>query len=77
MPKAERDLLARHIDELDWLNGKLEKLDRALAHLSLDDARMRKLMGIAGISSVTATAVIAAIGDISRFPTPEETGQLL
>ena len=71
LPQAERDLLVRHLDELDWLNGKLEKLDGALARLSLDDARTRKLMSIAGISSVVATAVIAAIGDISRFPTPD------
>lgn len=71
LPKAERDLLARHLDELDWLDAKLEKLDRVLARTSLDDARMRKLMGIAGISSVVATSVIAAIGDISRFPSPD------
>jgi hypothetical protein len=69
--KAEHGLLARHLDELDWLNGKLEKLDCALARLSLNDARTRKLMSIAGISSVVATAVIAAIGDISRFSTPD------
>ena len=42
----------------------------ALARISLDDARSRKLMAIAGISSVIATAVIAAIGDISRFASP-------
>lgn len=71
LPNAERDLLARHLDELDWLDAKLEKLDRALARTSLDDARMRKLMSIAGISSVVATSVIAAIGDISRFPSPD------
>ena len=52
LPKAERDLLARHLDELDWLNGKLATLDKALARISLDDARSRKLMAIAGISSV-------------------------
>lgn len=71
LPKAERDLLSRHLDELDWLDAKLEKLDSALARMSLDDARMRKLMSIAGISSVVATSVIAAIGDISRFPSPD------
>jgi transposase len=71
LPKAERDLLARHLDELDWLNGKLATLDKALARISLDDARSRKLMAIAGISSVIATAVIAAIGDISRFTSPD------
>lgn len=71
LPKAERDLLARHLDELDWLKGKLEKLDGSMARIALDDSRTRKLMTIAGINSVVATAVIAAIGDISRFPTPD------
>ena len=71
LPKAERDLLVRHLDELDWLNGKLATLDKALARISLDDARSRKLMAIAGISSVIATAVIAAIGDVSRFASPD------
>lgn len=71
LPKAERDLLARHLDELDWLNGKLQKLDMVLARRALDDARTRKLMSIAGISSVIATAVVAAIGDIARFPTAD------
>ena len=42
-----------------------------LARISLADARSRKLMAIAGISSVIATAVIAAIGDISRFASPD------
>ncbi|EKF61538.1 hypothetical protein QWE_03175 [Agrobacterium albertimagni AOL15] len=71
LPKAERDLLGRHLDELDWLKGKLEKLDGAMARIALNDTRTRKLMTIAGVNSVVATAVIAAIGDISRFPTPD------
>lgn len=37
LPKAERDLLIRHLDELDWLEGKLAKLDQALAGIALDD----------------------------------------
>ncbi|MTH94732.1 IS110 family transposase, partial [Roseibium sp. RKSG952] len=71
LPKTERDLLRRHLDELDWMNKKLEKLETALIRISLDDPRARKLMTVAGISSVIATAVLAAIGDISRFLTPE------
>lgn len=71
LPKAERDLLIRHLDELDWLEGKLAKLDQALAGIALDDNRMRKLMSIAGINVAVATAVIAAIGDISRFSAPD------
>ena len=70
LPKTERDLLERHLDELDWLAGRLETLERDLIHISLDDPQMRKLMAVAGIGSVIATAVIASIGDISRFATP-------
>jgi transposase len=69
LPKAEPDLLARHLDELDWLKGKLEKLDGAMARIALDDTRTRKLMTIAGINSVVATAVIAAIW--RRLPVPD------
>jgi transposase len=72
LPKTERDLLEGHLDELDWLAGRLETLERDLIHISLDDPQMRKLMTVAGISSVIATAVIASIGDISRFATPEK-----
>lgn len=67
LPKAERDLPIRHRDELDWLEGRLVKLDQALAGIAIDDSRMRKLMSIAGINVAVATAAIAAIGAISRF----------
>ena len=70
LPAAEKDLLGRHLDELDWLNGRLEVLDRKLARTALDDKRARKLMTVAGINSVVATAVVASIGDISRFDRP-------
>ena len=71
LPRAERDLLGRHLDELDWMSTKLEKLDADLIRISLDDKQARKLMSVAGISSVIATAVLASIGDISRFQSPE------
>ena len=72
LPQSERDLLGRHLDELDWLNGKLEGLEKDLIRIALDDPQARKLMTVAGISSVIATAVLASIGDISRFQTPEQ-----
>lgn len=72
LPKSERDLLGRHLDELDWLQARLESLERDLIVFSLDDARTRKLMSVAGISAVIATAVVAAIGYIERFATPQK-----
>ena len=72
LPDGERALLARQLDQLDWLNGRLMVLDRKLARTALDDKRARKLMTVAGISSVVATAVLASIGDISRFDSSEK-----
>ncbi len=72
LPDGERALLARQLDQLDWLNGPLMVLDRKLARTALDDKRARKLMTVAGISSVVATAVLASIGDISRFDSSEK-----
>lgn len=72
LPAGEKALLARHLDELDWLNGRLQELERDLIRTALDDPRARKLMTVAGISAVVATAVLAAIGDIGRFQTPEK-----
>ena len=71
LPMTERDLLVRYLDELDWLNGCLRSLETALIRFSLGDPRMRKLMSVAGISSVIATAGVASVGDIGRFSTPE------
>ncbi|MEM9049239.1 MAG: IS110 family transposase [Pseudomonadota bacterium] len=71
LPKDERALLRRHLDELDWINKKLAELDAELIRIALNNPRARKRMHVAGISSVIATAVLASIGDITRFKTPE------
>ncbi len=71
LPKAEKDLLRRHLDELDWITTKLEALDADLVKRALNDPRARKLMTVTGINSIVATTGLASIGDISRFQSPE------
>lgn len=72
LPESERALLGRQVDDLDRLNSQLQILDRQLARTALDDPRARKLMTVAGINSIVATAVLASIGDIKRFQSPEK-----
>jgi len=72
LPGAEKALVARQLVELDRLNDQLADLDRRLTRTALDDPRARKLMTVAGISATVATAVLASIGDISRFQCPEK-----
>ena len=43
-----------------------------VAQQALADPRALRLMTIPGVSSVVSSTVLASIGDISRFPTPEK-----
>ncbi len=68
----ERAVLGRYVHELERVSAQLAELDKELAQKSLDDARALRLMTIPGVSSVVASTILASIGDIRRFPTPEK-----
>lgn len=70
VPQDQRLAIRRHLDELDHLATDLIALERALAERALGDDRVRRLMTVGGINAVVAVAVLAAIGDVRRFPAP-------
>ena len=72
LPEEERNMLKRLIAELERVSAEMAKLDQVLAQQTLDDPRALRLMTIPGISSIVASTVLAAIGDVSRFPTPQK-----
>lgn len=72
LPAGERGMLGRLVDELERVSARLAELDKVLAQWALDDPRARRLMTIPGVSSVVATTVLASIGDVSRFATPQK-----
>ena len=58
--------------QIDALQAEISKLDLALAERTLASPEMRRLMTIPGVSMQTAVTFMAAVGDISRFPTPRK-----
>ena len=66
-----------HIRELDRLTEDLADLDREIALSVMDDASVRRLMTITGVNLTVAVGLMAAIGDIARFKSPAEAGELL
>jgi transposase len=72
LPADEREMLDACLREVDFLDDEVARVDRALAELALNSPAMRRLMTLPGVSFVTAAALMAAIGDISRFPTPAQ-----
>lgn len=65
-------MLQRLITELERVTKQLSEVDKAVAQQAMDDPRALKLMTIPGASSVVASTVLASIGDIARFPSPDK-----
>jgi transposase len=69
LPVDERLTVDGCLRQLDFLGAELAEIDRLIARQVLADADVRRLMTIPGIDIVTAATLVAAIGDICRFPT--------
>lgn len=72
LPEDERAILGRLLPEIARVTGEFAELDKTLAQQALADPRAMRLMTIPGISSIVASTVLASIGDVSRFPTPDK-----
>jgi transposase len=69
LPADEREMVEACLRQIDFLDQEIAAVDRLLAELALASPETRRLMTLPGVSSVTAAALLAAIGDVSRFPT--------
>ena len=72
VPDDERAAIERHIRELDRLGEDLDLLEREIAESTLDDPAVKRLMTITGVNLTVAAALMAAIGDIGRFKSPQK-----
>ena len=71
LPEDQRQSVLRHLAEHDRVAADLAAVDKALAEWALGEERVRRLMTIGGVNAVVAVSVLAAVGDIARFPSPE------
>jgi transposase len=69
LPADEREMVEACLRGIDFLDREVAAIDRALAELALASPELRRLLTLPGINFVTACALLAAIGDVSRFPT--------
>jgi len=64
--------LAASLRLTEDLGREILVADRELVALYRGDERIRRLMPIPGIGFLTATTIIAEVGDVSRFRSPEQ-----
>ncbi|WP_433994764.1 IS110 family transposase [Bradyrhizobium canariense] len=72
LPDDERAAIDRHVRELDRVAEDLALLDREIAQDAIDDSAVNRLMTITGVNLAVAAGIMAAIGDISRFNSPQK-----
>ena len=72
LPEDERAAVIRHVRELDRLGEDLAALDRDIAETSLEDVPTNRLLTITGVNLAVAAGLMAAIGDIGRFDSPQK-----
>lgn len=72
LAEHERAAVDRWLAGLDAMEQELTVAEAAIASACLGDDQVRRLMTIGGINMVVAAGVLSAIGDVSRFASPEK-----
>ena len=70
--EEQRTLIMVMFDDLCHATAKRKRLEGLMAKTVTSDPQMLKLTRICGIRHITAYAIVAAVGDISRFRTPKQ-----
>ena len=68
LPDALRPLFAEASQEIREIEARVKKVERQLEALASQLPAVAYLLSIPGIGLLTATALVAFIGDIRRFP---------
>jgi transposase len=68
LPDDESDTVTACLRQIDFLTGEITHVDQQLARHALKSPEIRRLMTIPGVGVTTAATLIAAIGDVHRFP---------
>jgi transposase len=74
LPEEETETVQGALRQIDFLGGEIAELDGRIAQQALQWPGFGRLLTIPGVDVGTAAAVIAAVGDVTRFQSP---GQLV
>src|SRR5438094_8378474 len=72
MPDDACAAIERHLRELDRLGADLGVLDTQVAQAGSDDPAVKRLLTITGVNLIVAAGLVAAIGDVRRFTSPQK-----
>jgi transposase len=72
LPADEQAAAAALLRQLDFHAEELRLIDRDLGQVALSRDDVGRLMSIPGVDATVALSIVAAVGDFTRFRTPEK-----
>jgi transposase len=72
LPADEEFAIEALLRQLDFHSQELRIIDAALGRAALERPEVQRLMTIPGVDATVALSLVAAVGDFSRFPQPEQ-----
>ncbi|SDX77401.1 transposase [Ruegeria halocynthiae] len=69
MPKIADGILGVTCHQLNGLNAQVDGLTKLIEQHAWLDADARRLMRVPGIGPITASAIVATIGEVKQFQT--------
>jgi len=69
---VERMMLENSLAHLDGIDERIRTVDTALREIASLDAEVKLLMTIPGVNVTVAIGLLSAVGDVSRFASPEK-----
>jgi transposase len=70
--KLEKIRIQSDLAALNFAQDQIQQLETHFAEWAAQDERIPRLFEISGVGLITAVTLLAAIGDITRFPTPDQ-----
>src|SRR5215218_10259748 len=70
LPVEERETLDSGLRQIDFLDGEVALVERAIAHDALNWPDARRLMTVPGMNLIVAVTFLATVGDIHPVPRP-------
>ena len=67
LPDLAREVLADNYGRLRQLDTRIQEYDRRIARLARENHLAQRIMQIEGIGPITATALVATVGDAKTF----------
>jgi transposase len=72
LPPDEKATASALLRQLDFQGEELSLIDADLARIALGRDDVHRLMSIPGVDAIVALSILAAIGDITRFRSPNK-----